>query len=117
MLLDIGLEAVNHGLIIAGFGYIVVFFALVLLYYVFFFIPKILKLKDKKRRKKEKAQTGQEDETQLTGEVNAAISAALYLYFNELHDDESHVMTIKKVSKIYSPWSSKIYSMNAYNKN
>jgi hypothetical protein len=50
----------------------------------------------------------------MTGEINAAISMALYLYFEELHDEESDVVTIKKVSKRYSPWSSKIYGLNQY---
>jgi ABC-type cobalt transport system substrate-binding protein len=47
----------------------------------------------------------------ITGEVSAAISAALHLYFNELHDDEKTVLTIKKISRRYSPWSSKIYNV------
>ena len=50
-------------------------------------------------------------QTNLSGEVNAAIGMALYLYQNELHDEESGVITIKRVSKTYSPWSSKLYSM------
>jgi len=41
----------------------------------------------------------------------AAIAAALYLYFNEMHDEESDIITVKRVSKTYSPWSSKLYSM------
>lgn len=47
----------------------------------------------------------------LSGEVNAAIAMALYSYMNELHDVESGVITIKRVSKNYSPWSSKLYNM------
>ena len=39
------------------------------------------------------------------------IYAALYLFFSELHDEEKYVMTIRKVSKTYSPWSSKIYGI------
>ncbi|MBE0666801.1 MAG: OadG family protein [Bacteroidales bacterium] len=49
--------------------------------------------------------------TMMSGEVNAAIAMALYSYFNELHDVESGIVTIKRVSKIYSPWSSKLYNM------
>jgi len=41
----------------------------------------------------------------------AAIAAALYFYFNEMHDEESDIITVKRVSKTYSPWSSKLYSM------
>mgnify|MGYP001044051575 CR=1 FL=1 len=47
----------------------------------------------------------------LSGEVNAAIAMALYSYMNELHDVESGVITIRRVSKNYSPWSSKLYNM------
>jgi len=46
-----------------------------------------------------------------TGDVNAAIAMALYLYLNETHDEESNVITIRRVSRTYSPWSSKLYSM------
>ncbi len=49
--------------------------------------------------------------TMMSGEVNAAIAMALYSYFNELHDVESGIVTIQRVSKIYSPWSSKLYNM------
>jgi len=48
---------------------------------------------------------------ELENDVNAAIAMALYLYITELHDQESNVITIQRVSKTYSPWSSKIYSM------
>jgi len=47
----------------------------------------------------------------LSGEVNAAIVMALYLYNNELHDQEDPVITMTKVSRTYSPWSSKIYGL------
>lgn len=45
------------------------------------------------------------------GEVYAAIAMALYLYSNELHDQENPVITMIRTSKTYSPWSSKIYSL------
>jgi hypothetical protein len=44
-------------------------------------------------------------------EVNAAIALALYLYENDLHDNENTVLTLQKVSRTYSPWSSKIYTL------
>lgn len=47
----------------------------------------------------------------LSGEINAAIAMALYLYSNELHDQENPVITMIKVSRTYSPWSSKIYGL------
>ena len=54
---------------------------------------------------------------ELSGEVNAAISMALYLHFNQYHDEESKEMTIKRESRLYSPWSSKIYQVrNQFNR-
>ena len=50
-------------------------------------------------------------EEEMSGEVNAAIAMALYLYQNEMHDYENTVLTIHKVSRNYSPWSSKIYTL------
>ncbi len=48
---------------------------------------------------------------EMSGEVNAAIAMALYMYQNEMHDYENTVLTINKVSRNYSPWSSKIYTL------
>lgn len=45
-------------------------------------------------------------------EINAAIAMALHLYFDEHHDEESGVLTINKIERRYSPWSSKIYNIN-----
>lgn len=47
----------------------------------------------------------------LSGEVNAAIAMALYLYSSEIHDQENPVLTMIRVSRTYSPWSSKIYGL------
>jgi hypothetical protein len=53
----------------------------------------------------------------LTGEEIAAISMALHLYMEEIHDEESGVLTIKQISRTYSPWSSKIYAVrNQFNR-
>jgi glutaconyl-CoA/methylmalonyl-CoA decarboxylase subunit delta len=47
----------------------------------------------------------------ISGEVVAAISIALQSHLFELHDEERTILTINKVSKPYSPWSSKLYTM------
>jgi len=44
-------------------------------------------------------------------EVSVAIAMALHLHQNELHDAENNVLTINRVAKLYSPWSSKIYGL------
>jgi len=45
-----------------------------------------------------------------TGEAIAAIAMALHEHL-DAHDTEQTILTISKVKKTYSPWSSKIYSM------
>jgi hypothetical protein len=52
--------------------------------------------------------------SEADGDVKAAIALALYLYKNQLHDQETAVLTMNRVSRIYSPWSSKIYSMTRH---
>lgn len=46
-----------------------------------------------------------------TGDVIAAISAALAQHFATDHDMQDTILTIKKLRKAYSPWNSKIYNM------
>jgi hypothetical protein len=46
-----------------------------------------------------------------SGEVFAAIAMALYLYQSQFHDEERTIITMEKVARTYSPWSSKIYGL------
>lgn len=48
---------------------------------------------------------------QESGEIFAAISMALYEISDDNHDIENTVLTIRKVQRRYSPWSSKIYGL------
>lgn len=109
-------EISGFGITVAIAGYVIVFLALVLLFTVFNNMPGILRMNLKKLFSKRKNGKDKEtsEMTDLPGEVSAAIAASLYLYFNELHDEESNIVTIKKISKRYSPWSSKIYGLNQY---
>ncbi len=101
-------------IIITIVGYVVVFLALLALVFVIgrisviqaFFIQ--LKLR---RNRKHNDETVKTPEISISACENAAICTALYLYFTELHDEEKYVMTVKKVSRTYSPWSSKIYGI------
>ncbi len=105
--------------IVAFVGYLVVFFALVLLVIIFTNIPKLyhIQIRKKLRRKGKYIDRPEGCCMAISGETNAAIGLALFLYFNELHDHENMVMTIDKVSRRYSPWSSKIYGLTNYNFN
>ena len=46
-----------------------------------------------------------------SGEVYAAIAMALAIHEDSVHDFEDTVLTMKKVEKRYSPWSSKVYNL------
>ena len=49
-----------------------------------------------------------------SGEVYAAIAAAIYAYEEDLHDEEDTVITIQKVERAWTPWNAKFYNMNRY---
>jgi glutaconyl-CoA/methylmalonyl-CoA decarboxylase subunit delta len=102
------------GLGMTVIGYVIVFIALLLLYIVFFNLTKLIQLKSKKTLKKEGITDKAKQDIAVSGEVNAAIAMALHLYFQELHDEETAILTINRASKIYSPWSSKIYGLTRH---
>lgn len=96
----------------------VVFSALLLLYLSFRTIGNRNKAKLKAQAKKEAeakgvapAATKNAKVEGLTGEAIAAITIAVHMFEDELHDIESNVVTINKVARAYSPWSSKIYGL------
>lgn len=90
----------------------VVFIALILLY---LFFRQFGKYNINKQKKNVEIHAAREGKTivheEVSGEVFAAISAALHLYETEQHDFESTVLTINRAAKVYSPWSSKIYGL------
>ena len=47
-------------------------------------------------------------------EISAIIAAAIHLYVQEYHDFENMSLTIKRIDKNYSPWSSKIYGLRKW---
>ena len=92
-------------------GYVVVFLALLFLYLIFSNLTKLLNLNIKRALKREGKILEAQEDLSISGEVNAAIAMAIHLYFAEIHDHENTVLTISKVSRTYSPWSSKIYGL------
>ncbi len=114
----------NDQLIIVLVGYLIVFLSLAILWAVFYNLPVILAFNPAKWFQKKPAEpkpqnpeAGTANGGSITGEETAAISAALFLYVGGLHDEENTVLTIQKISRRYSPWSSKIYNVtNGLNK-
>ncbi|MDW7679489.1 MAG: OadG family protein [bacterium] len=48
---------------------------------------------------------------QLTGEVVTAISLAIHQSREEFHDLEETIITFQRITRPYSPWSSKIHQL------
>ena len=79
-------------------------------------LEKFLRLISFKIIRKRNAKSGRvTDLLGMNGEIPSAdvvaIAMALHLYYDEVHDDESNVITIKRIERRYSPWSSKIYGV------
>lgn len=98
--------------VITMVGVAIVFLSLLFLFLFFSFLSRILNSELRRKLVKEGKIDPEttEDELMVPGDVAAAIGMALYLN-EEVHDEESGVITIKRVSKTYSPWSSKIYGL------
>lgn len=104
------LDGNGFGMTIIAMG--IVFLALLVLCLCFYGISKIgeaISKMNKFRSGKVKAESV-EEVTQDTGEEIAAIVLALHEHLNA-HDTENTILTINKVKRAYSPWSSKIYNL------
>jgi Na+-transporting methylmalonyl-CoA/oxaloacetate decarboxylase gamma subunit len=106
----------SFAVIVAVVGQVVVFVVLAVLYYVYRTIPKLMNIGIRRKLKREGKIIDESKTLHVESDVNAAISLALYMYMNEIHDEESGVITIKQEQRSYTPWSSKIYSTNAYHR-
>ena len=100
-------------IMIAVVGQLVVFGALVVLVWIFKLMPRLIKI-NVRRQLRKRGKSDDHEISNIEGNISAAISAALFLHFSDIHDDESGVITIKRISKQYTPWSSKIYSTNTF---
>ena len=100
-----------YGIGMTAIGMGVVFLSLLLLYLAFANVTRLLTYNIKRKQMKKSEAEAVTKEAELTGEINAAIAMALNLYLQEMHDEESTVLTINKVARSYSPWSSKIYGL------
>ena len=101
-----------------GFGIVFVVLCLLILLLVIFgkvMTPKVRVPKAVRTPKDTKVEISKDTEfhkVQLPANASAAIAMALNLYYSDVHDQDSHVITIKKVERRYSPWSAKIYGIN-----
>ena len=103
-------DALGIGMTITAMA--VVFIGLILLYGAFKYVGKTAIRLSQNRAKKLGVETiHPKDQHVDEGAVFAAIATALYEIDEDVHDLENTVLTIHKVTRRYSPWNSKIYSM------
>lgn len=107
-----GIESIirGDGIMISIVGIIIVFSALT----VITLLIRALKLINEPKKAAEKSDSavaGTPARNGVSGEVVAAIALALQTHLFELHDEERTIITIKRVSRPYSPWNSKLYGM------
>ena len=112
------LLAINWGNVgvVTLFGFGLVFLVLVLLILILQVFGKVMAPKMKKKAVTTDTVAAPQEapaaEYYIPALDGAAIATALHMYFNDVHDEESLVVTIKTVERRYSPWNSKIYGLN-----
>lgn len=104
------------GIGMAIMAMLVVFSGLLLLYISFQIVGSIgLKLAKRNAMRSsgitDKKEAKEKSIGAESGEVFAAIAMALHEYQDNVHDIEDTILTINKVKRNYSPWSSKIYTL------
>ncbi len=104
-----GLESIvqGDGVMISIVGIIIVFAALTIIT----LLIRALKVLSAPRKRKTDTAEEKPVTNGVTGATVAAIALALQTHLFELHDEERTIVTIKRVSRPYSPWSSKLYGM------
>lgn len=105
----------GNGFVLTLMAMSIVFSALLVLSICFYFISKVGGLVSKINKIRShggdpKTVTAEDAPAHDSGEEIAAIVMALHEHLNA-HDQENTILTINKVKKAYSPWSSKIYGL------
>ena len=117
-IINSGVEANwSHVWMVTLIGFGLTFVLLILLVYLMRLFGVIMKPRVKvpkvvKNDNKMEIKHDEKSEVTLSANTTAAIAMALHLYYDEMHDEEQHVITIKNVERRYSPWNSKIYGIN-----
>ena len=105
----------GNGFVLTLMAMSIVFSALLILSICFYFISKVGGLVSRINKIRShggdpKTVTAEDAPAHDSGEEIAAIVMALHEHLNA-HDQENTILTINKVKKAYSPWSSKIYGL------
>lgn len=110
---DTILEQDPNGLYVTLVSVVVVLVSLIVLCVLIYIFGRIMVRSARKKAALVKgvAETEAICDSVVNGELIAAIALALKLNKREQHDEESAVITINKVARVYSPWSSKIHGL------
>ena len=107
-------DSIGIGMSISAMS--VVFCGLILLFIAFKIVGKASVSLSKRNAMKAKGITDKQEAKEkklgeAPGEIFAAIAMAMHEMQSDVHDVEDTVLTITRVKRSYSPWSSKIYTL------
>ena len=107
----------THDLVVTIGGFCIVITALIILFLIFTGFSKLINkdFKKKKEVKNETPKTSTAAGWKVDDDLAVVIGLALSLS-QEVHDTEADEVTITRVERRYSPWSSKIYGLNGLNR-
>lgn len=105
----------THDWVVTIGGFLIVITALVILFCIFTGFSKLVNHDFKKTKKEKKANVAPNTSTAAGWKVDEDLAVVIGLALalsKDVHDEESGFVTIKRVERRYSPWSSKIYGLN-----
>ena len=105
----------THDWVVTIGGFLIVIMALVVLFCIFTGCSKLVNHDFKKAKKEKKANVAPNTSTAAGWKVDEDLAVVIGLALalsKDVHDEESGFVTIKRVERRYSPWSSKIYGLN-----
>ena len=107
----------THDLVVTFGGFCIVITALIILFLIFTGFSKLINKDFKKKNevKNEAPKTSTAAGWKVDDDLAVVIGLALSLS-QEVHDTEADEVTITRVERRYSPWSSKIYGLNGLNR-
>lgn len=98
---------------VIAFGVLLVI--LIAINILFVILPKLQEYNARRSAEKAiKAADSQQSAEGADDDISAVISLALHLSMDDAGERDGSVITIKRVSRNYSPWNSKIYGLNNF---
>ena len=109
----------THDWVVTVGGFCIVITALVVLFLIFTGFSKLVNHDFKKGKKTTNTTTQPSTSTAAGWKVDDDLAVVIGLALalaKDVHDEESGFVTIQRVERRYSPWSSKIYGLNGLNR-